>query len=100
MDLEARERGLLDRHVIPLSGDLAIVVRRLVWRGKHYVDIRFATVLPRGGLKYMKSDQRKNCAIRFWAKNLEEVMTALATALMEMREVKVGKLLEIESVTA
>jgi len=98
MDLKARDstRGLLDRRVIPLKGDLAIVARRLVWHGKHYVDIRFATVLPHGGLKYMK---KENCAIRFWAKDLEEVMMALATALMEMREVKVGKLLEIESVT-
>jgi len=68
---------ILKKNTIPIQGDLILVVRRVVWYGREYVDVRFAKNIY-GSPRYTKK------GIRFRVEHLNK----LIMALIEMTKVE------------
>jgi len=67
MDLE---KGVLKRRAFPISESHVLIVRRLVWRGREYIDIRFAEWVW-GSPRYTKK------GIRLRIEHLSKLVKAL-----------------------
>jgi len=69
--ITALEEGALKKEIyMPLQANLALSVRRLTWKGREYVDIRFVSGIY-GSLQYTKK------GIRIRIEHLDKLITAL-----------------------
>jgi len=79
-----REPGVIEKRVIKSGKNLVVVIRRLVWRGREKVDVRFAEVVGERFVKYTKRGIRIS---------LEEAKS-LTMALMDVLGTEVRKEVE------